>query len=106
MICRAYGAVARHYSSVARDAGGRRSLASVLFTDIVGSTELAASLGDKAWRQRVARHHAIVRAQLRRHRGREMDTAGDGFFAVFTTPGDAVTCALAIAGEVRSIGLE
>lgn len=91
---------------MARVPGGRRFLATVLFTDIVGSTELAASLGDRGWRQQVARHNSVVRGLLKRHRGREMDTAGDGFFAVFQTPAEAIACALDIAAEVRAIGLE
>ncbi len=75
-------------------------------TDIVGSTEHAAELGDRAWRDLIAQHHAVVRSALRRHRGREIDTAGDGFFATFDAPADAVACALEIAQEVNGLGLE
>ncbi len=83
-----------------------RFLATVLFTDIVGSTERAAELGDRRWKELVEAHHARVRGQLARFRGREWDTAGDGFFATFDGPARAVRCALAIAGSVRELGLE
>ena len=66
-----------------------RVLATVMFTDIVGSTEQAAALGDRVWRDLVERHHAAVRRQLNRFRGREVDTAGDGFFATFDGPARA-----------------
>jgi class 3 adenylate cyclase len=81
-------------------------LATVLFTDIVGSTERLAELGDARWRQLVERHHALVRQQLGRFRGRELDTAGDGFFAMFDGPIRAIRCAHAIAESVRGLGLE
>src|SRR6202011_6116386 len=64
-----------------------RALATVLFTDIVGSSERAAALGDRAWRELLERHHELVRRQLLRFRGREVDTAGDGFFASFDGAG-------------------
>ncbi|HTG47951.1 MAG TPA: adenylate/guanylate cyclase domain-containing protein [Actinomycetota bacterium] len=83
-----------------------RVLASVLFTDIVGSTERAAALGDTAWRDLVERHHALVRGMLVRYRGREMDTAGDGFFAAFDGPARAVRCAQAIVEGVGALGIE
>jgi class 3 adenylate cyclase len=83
-----------------------RVLGTVLFTDVVGSTERAVELGDRAWREVVERHHATVRALLARYRGVEMDTAGDGFFATFDGPARAVRCAEAIVGAVRSLGLE
>jgi peptide/nickel transport system substrate-binding protein len=86
--------------------GTRRFLATVLFTDIVGSTERAAQLGDRAWRDVLERHNAIVRRELRAYNGREMDTAGDGFFAVFETPERAVRCAEAITSAVRSLDIE
>ena len=82
-----------------------RYLATVLFTDIVGSTELAASAGDAAWRTLLERHHHIVRGALARYRGTEMDTAGDGFFATFDGPARAVRCALAISDGVRELGI-
>lgn len=83
-----------------------RMLATVLFTDIVGSTEKAATMGDRAWRDVLTRHHALVRRQLVRFRGREIDTAGDGFFASFDGPARAIRCALAITQGVRHLGLE
>jgi class 3 adenylate cyclase/pimeloyl-ACP methyl ester carboxylesterase len=81
-------------------------LATVLFTDIVGSTAKLAELGDAGWRELVERHHALVRQQLSRFRGEEVDTAGDGFFARFDGPIRAVRCAQAIGGSVRELGLE
>jgi class 3 adenylate cyclase/pimeloyl-ACP methyl ester carboxylesterase len=81
-------------------------LATVLFTDIVGSTEKLAELGDAGWRELVTRHHGVVRQQLSRFRGEEVDTAGDGFFARFDGPIRAVRCAQAIGEAVRELGLE
>ena len=81
-------------------------LATVLFTDIVGSTELASTVGDRRWRQLLARHNAMVRRLLKRYQGRELDTAGDGFFAMFDRPADAVECATAIVRNIRSLGIE
>jgi class 3 adenylate cyclase len=83
-----------------------RYLATVLFTDIVGSTELASSSGDAGWRTLLERHHHIVRGALARYRGTEMDTAGDGFFATFDGPARAVRCAIAIADGVRELGID
>jgi YVTN family beta-propeller protein len=84
----------------------RRFLATVLFTDIVGSTSRAAELGDRAWRDVLERHHAVVRRELKAFGGREMDTAGDGFFAVFETPERAVRCAESVISGVGPLGLE
>jgi class 3 adenylate cyclase len=81
-------------------------LSTVLFTDIVGSTEQAAGLGDRAWRELLERHHALVRRELSRFRGEERDTAGDGFFATFDGPARAIRCAQAIAEGIRELGLE
>jgi class 3 adenylate cyclase len=81
-------------------------LATILFTDIVGSTERAAELGDRAWRELLERHHALVRRELTRYRGEERDTAGDGFFATFDGPARAIRCAHAIVDGVRELGLE
>jgi class 3 adenylate cyclase len=81
-------------------------LSTVLFTDIVGSTAKLAELGDAAWRALVEQHHALVRRELGRFGGREIDTAGDGFFASFDGPIRAIRCAHAITGAVRSIGLD
>ena len=80
-------------------------LATLLFTDIVGSTERAAELGDRAWRDLLERHHALVRRELTRFRGEERDTAGDGFFATFDGPARAIRCAQAIAEAVSELGL-
>jgi class 3 adenylate cyclase len=81
-------------------------LATVLFTDIVGSTERAAVLGDRAWRELLERHHALVRRELTRFRGEERDTAGDGFFATFDGPARAIRCAQALIDGVSELGLE
>ncbi len=83
-----------------------RVLASVLFTDIVGSTERAAQIGDRRWQELVARHHRVVRAQLKRFRGREIDTAGDGFFATFDSPAQAIGCALGIMDALRPLNID
>jgi len=83
-----------------------RVLATVLFTDIVGSSERAAALGDRAWRDLLERHHAMVREELERHRGQERDTAGDGVFATFDGPARAVHCAKSICRGVQSLGIQ
>jgi pimeloyl-ACP methyl ester carboxylesterase len=83
-----------------------RVLATVLFTDIVDSTAAAARLGDRAWRDLIQRHHAAVRQQLTRFPGRELDTAGDGFFASFDGPARAIHCARAIGDAVKELGLQ
>jgi class 3 adenylate cyclase len=83
-----------------------RVLATVLFTDIVGSTERAAELGDRRWRELLERHHTTVRRELERFRGREVDTAGDGFLATFDGPARAIRCARAIEQGLRELGLE
>jgi class 3 adenylate cyclase len=81
-------------------------LATVLFTDIVGSTARQAELGDRRWAELVGRHHALVRGCLARYRGRELDTAGDGFFAAFDGPARGIRCAQAIVEGVRPLGIE
>jgi class 3 adenylate cyclase/pimeloyl-ACP methyl ester carboxylesterase len=83
-----------------------RILATVLFTDIVDSTVRAAELGDRAWRQLLQKHHETVRSQLGRFRGKEMDTAGDGFFATFDGPARAIGCAFAIREGIRELDLD
>ena len=83
-----------------------RVLATVLFTDIVGSTEKAADLGDAAWLDLLKEHNATVRALLGRYRGHEVDTAGDGFFATFDGPARGVRCAQAIVDAVKPLGIE
>jgi len=81
-------------------------LASVLFTDIVGSTETAARLGDRGWKQLSTKHNAVMRKELKRFRGKEMDTAGDGFFASFDGPARGIRCTLEICERVRNLGIE
>jgi class 3 adenylate cyclase len=81
-------------------------LATVLFTDIVGSSEHAVTLGDRVWREKLEQHHELVRRQLLRYRGVEVDTAGDGFFASFDGPARAIRCASAITSGVHDLGLE
>lgn len=83
-----------------------RVLATVLFTDIAGSTERAAALGDRRWRDVLAGYYGTARRELARFRGREVDTAGDGLFAAFDGPARAVRCAEAISAGVRSLGIE
>ena len=83
-----------------------RVLSTVLFTDIVGSTERASSLGDSAWRDVLEQHHASVRRELERFRGQEITTTGDGFLATFDGPARAVRCAVAIRDRLHESGLE
>ena len=85
---------------------GERSVTTILFTDIVGSTERAAELGDRVWRKLQAEHHARVRKELRRFGGREANTAGDAFLAAFTRPASALRCAHAIRESIRELGLD
>ena len=86
--------------------GGGHRLGAVLFTDIVGSTTIAAEMGNTRWSELVARHHRIVRRELGRFGGHEVDTAGDGFFATFERPAEAIRCAVAAAEAVRELGIE
>jgi YVTN family beta-propeller protein len=83
-----------------------RLLTTVMFTDIVGSTQLASELGDRGWRQLVSRHHALVRKTLKRYGGHEVDTAGDGFFATFDQPTRAIACAKELVTGLRHMGIE
>lgn len=83
-----------------------RVLATVLFTDIVGSTERAAEIGDAAWKELLERHDELVRSELRRFRGREIDTAGDGFLATFDGPARAIRCAQSVLDGARDLGLD
>ena len=83
-----------------------RVLATIMFTDIVGSTERAVELGDRRWRALLASHEAVVRAQLERFRGREIQMQGDGVLATFDGPARAISCARAICDEVRTLGVE
>jgi class 3 adenylate cyclase len=98
---------------LARFVGGERApevpesvLSTIMFTDIVGSTERVAELGDAAWRDLLARHHSAVRRELIRFRGQERDTAGDGFFATFDGPARAIRCGQAILAAVSPLGLD
>ncbi len=81
-------------------------LATLLFTDIVASTERAAAIGDRGWRELLDRHHAVVRRELTRFRGEEKDTAGDGFFATFDGPARAIRCAQSVVEGVHELGLD
>src|SRR3990172_798050 len=83
-----------------------RFLTTVVMTDIVGSTEHAAELGDEGWRDLVQLHHSAIRAALRTYRGREIDTAGDGFFAIFDAPPAALQCVLVAAQQGHDLGIE
>lgn len=98
--------IERFVKGISRAPESDRVLATVVFTDIVGSTQRASDLGDRRWTDLLSAHHAVVRRELERFRGREIDTAGDGFFAVFDGPARAVRCALAIRDGVRPLGLE
>ena len=93
-------------TGVREQAVPERVLLTVLFTDIADSTRRAAEAGDRAWRDTLESHHALVREQLERFRGREVDTAGDGFFATFDGPARGIRCARAIVEAVRGLGLE
>jgi class 3 adenylate cyclase len=81
-------------------------LATVLFTDIVGSTQRVVALGDAAWKELLEKHDDFVRDELRRFRGREVDTAGDGFLATFDGPARGIRCAFAIRDSIARLGLE
>lgn len=83
-----------------------RVLATLLFTDIVGATARAAEIGDRAWRALLEKHHAEIRRQLSRFRGKEIDTAGDGFFASFDGPARAIRCACAVRDALAELGLD
>ena len=98
--------IERFVGDLGRPTRPDRVLATILFTDIVGSTRRAAELGDTAWRELLNRHHALIRGLLAQYHGVELDTAGDGFFASFDGPGRAVGCARAICDEVRALGVE
>lgn len=77
-----------------------------MFTDIVDSTEKAVELGDGGWAELLERHHARVRAEISRHHGQEMDTSGDGFFAIFPDPGQAIDAARSIRADLRELELK
>jgi class 3 adenylate cyclase len=100
------GAVKAFVGRLQRREQPDRILSTVLFTDIVGSTQVQASLGDRGWRDLVERHHAIVRGALDRWRGVENDAAGDGFYATFDGPARAISCGLEVVQRVRELGIE
>jgi class 3 adenylate cyclase len=96
----------RSWEGAPTNAEPDRMLATILFTDIVGSTAKAAELGDRAWRELLDRHHAAIRLQLARYQGVELDTAGDGFFARFDGPARGIRCAQAITESVQQLGID
>lgn len=96
----------RHLEPVADTAASSRVLVTLMFTDIVGSTQRVAELGDHAWLRLVEAHHTKVRGLLARFGGSEVDCAGDGFFATFGTATSAIVCGTAITASVRPLGLE
>jgi class 3 adenylate cyclase len=96
----------RFLTRIGRPKEPDRILATVLFTDIVGSTKRSAELGNAAWRALLEQHHALVRRRLGQFDGAEIDTAGDGFFATFDGPRRAIECARTLVQDVRSLGLE
>ena len=98
--------IERFLSGAAGAAEPDRVLITVLFTDLVGATERAAELGDSGWRDLLSRHHAVIRREIAGYRGREVDTAGDGFFATFDGPARAIRCADAIRTGLRALGLD
>jgi pimeloyl-ACP methyl ester carboxylesterase len=100
------GEIEEFLTGVRRSAEPDRILATVLFTDIVGATEKAAALGDRRWHDLLDSHHEIVRRELSRFRGHEINTAGDGFLAAFDGPARGIRCARAISDGVQPLGLE
>jgi len=101
-----FQAIAEFLTGEQADVADDRVLATVLFTDIVDSTRRAAEMGDRDWRALLDAHDAVVRAQLNRFRGREVNTSGDGFLATFDGPQRAIRCAMAIRDAVQSLGIE
>jgi class 3 adenylate cyclase len=99
------GEVEEFLTGVRHEPETDRVLATVLFTDIVNATARAAELGDRQWRDLLERHHSLIRAELSRYRGREIDTAGDGFFATFDGPARAIRCAEVIQNALKQLGL-
>lgn len=93
------------FPRVGRADRSERVLTTVLFTDLVGSTDLAGRVGDRAFAELLDRHDAVVRRELARFGGREVKTLGDGFMATFTTPGRAIECAVAVSQAVSALGL-
>jgi class 3 adenylate cyclase len=100
------GEIEEFFTGIRRSTDADRVLATLLFTDIVGSTEMAARLGDAAWKRMLAEHDERARAQVDFHRGRWINTTGDGLLATFDGPARAVRCARSIGGAVRELGIE
>jgi pimeloyl-ACP methyl ester carboxylesterase len=98
--------VAEFLTGAKLSAGGERILSTVLLTDIVDSTKRAEQMGDKAWRDLLDAHNSVVRSELKRYRGVEIKTLGDGFLATFDGPGRAISCALSSIDALRSLGIE
>ena len=104
---RVIGAIAeRQMPTFGADAGAERILATVMFSDIVSSTERAVEVGDRRWREELDRHDELVRRELVEHGGREIKTTGDGFLAVFDAPTRAIRCAVAIREGLRGLGID
>ncbi|HEX6264781.1 MAG TPA: response regulator [Actinomycetota bacterium] len=104
---RVIGAIAeRQMPTFGADAGAERILATVMFSDIVSSTERAVEVGDRRWREELDRHDELVRCELVEHGGREIKTTGDGFLAVFDAPTRAIRCAVAIREGLRGLGID
>ena len=103
---RLIGAIARGQTPFPPGSGSDRVLATVMFSDIVSSTERAAEIGDRRWREVLDRHDQIVRAQLAGYGGREIKSTGDGFLALFDAPARAIRCAIAIRDELRTLGID
>src|SRR3972149_6395083 len=101
-----YGEMSSFLARLSTGSQPQRGLVTILFTDIVGSTERAAELGDDAWRRLLGQHNALIRRRLAEHRGEEINTTGDGFVAAFDGPGRAIRAACAIRDDVRDLGLE
>jgi class 3 adenylate cyclase len=106
LFCLSQGGAMRILYAGTFAAGTSALLLYSTFTDIVGSTERAATIGDQEWRELLKRHHRILRSSLERYGGREVHTAGDGFLATFDSPLRAIECARAAGETLRSIGLE
>jgi class 3 adenylate cyclase len=100
------GEIEEFFTGIRRPTDADRVLATLLFTDIAGSTEKAAELGDAAWKQVLAEHDERARVEIERYRGRWINTTGDGVLAIFDGPARAVRCAGAIGGAVRDLGIE
>jgi class 3 adenylate cyclase len=105
-ICHVWGEVSEFLTGKRREVGVDRILTTVLFTDIVGSTELAATMGDRRWSVLLDAHDRAVRKQIRRFGGTEINTTGDGFIASFDSPARAIRCAKAITDATEKLGVQ